>query len=155
MLGGVALAMQDIPIALIEGHGLKRRIIEQAGEAEIHFLLRDREPVLPAWHEGRLQLFRWGARRNHSRELPPTAWMRRETFAERLRVVPGAKEVTIPAIRALDNYTWYDVREGVRGAVLLEEQNQPVIYPLVEQSSPYYARMTHSRWMPCLVRQVI
>jgi hypothetical protein len=74
MLTGIALAVADFPLVLIEQHHLELRRHERGGDAELQFLFRDAERLLPVWHEGRLQLVRWGNRRGESRSLPSTGW---------------------------------------------------------------------------------
>ena len=56
MLSGIALAVADVPLALIEQEHLAPGRVERGGEAELQFLFRDAERLLPVWHEGRLQL---------------------------------------------------------------------------------------------------
>ena len=46
---------------------------DDAGQ-RLQFLFRHRPAVLPVWHEGRLQLVRWGNRRGESKTLPLTGW---------------------------------------------------------------------------------
>ena len=155
MFGGVALALSELSTELIEAHGLERRIHERGGEPEVQFLHRDRERLLPVWLEGRLQIVRWGNRRGQSVGLPTTAWTWQKTleaggWGDRV-VVP----VVVPATLGLDRGVWFRVREGVRGAVVRDEQGLPVVYVLVEAASHYYQVMTKSAWMPVLVGERI
>ena len=102
MLTGIALAVADVPLVLIEQERLEPRRVERGGEAELQFLFGDAERLLPVWHEGRLQMLRWGNRRGESRALPLTGWARLETFAGggggRWRPV----EVFLPATLGVD-----------------------------------------------------
>ena len=59
-------------------------------------------------------------------------------------------EVVIPAALALDSGIWSPVATGIRGLVVADEQAVRRVYPILEPSSPYYATMTKSAWMPCL-----
>src|SRR5262249_25956792 len=74
MFGGVALALSELPEALVERHGLRGRVHDRGGEPEVRFLYRKSERVLPVWLDGELQICRWGNRRGESRRLPCTAW---------------------------------------------------------------------------------
>ena len=155
MLSGIALAFVDVPLAMIEQHRRQPRRVERGGEAELQFLSRDAERLLPVWHEGRLQLVRWGNRRGESQALLLTGWARLETFEGggwgRWRPV----EVFIPATLGLDGRVWYYIRQGVRGLLVRDEAGLPRVYPLVEPASHYYRFMTRSDWMPCLVQERI
>jgi hypothetical protein len=63
--------------------------------------------------------------------------------------------MVIPAAMGLDRGVWYQVREGVRGVVVRDEQGRPAVYVLVEAASHYYHVMTRSEWMPVLVGERI
>jgi hypothetical protein len=155
MVGGVAVAVSGLPVDFLDRHDLRRRVHERGGEAEVQFLLRDREPVLPVWLDGRQRVLRWGNRRGQSRALPCTAWTQRGTVEAGRWAAHGAEEVVIPATLVLDNGVWYRVREGVRGVAVRDEGESPVVYPLVEPSSHYYQVMTRSEWMPVFIGQCI
>lgn len=153
MFSGVALALGEVPLELIDRHGLGRRVYERGGEREVRFLLEDRERLLPVWLDGRLQLARWGNRRGESRSLPPTAWTWLATLEG-----GGWKEwepVVIPATVGLDRGVWFRVREGVRGIAVRDERGVVTVYVVVEPSTHYYQVMTRSAWMPTLVGELI
>lgn len=63
MFAGVALALSELPVELIERHRLERRICDRGGEREVQFLFADAERVLPVWINGQLKVLRWGNRR--------------------------------------------------------------------------------------------
>jgi hypothetical protein len=155
MLTGIARAVANVPLVLIEQGHLEPRRYERGGEAELQFLFRDAERLLPVWHEGRLQLLRWGNRRGESRALPLTGWARLETFEGsgwgRWRPV----EVFIPATLGLDGRVWYGIRQRLRGLLVRDETGLLRVYPLVEPSSHSYKVMTRADWMPCPVQERI
>ncbi len=155
MLRGVALALSEVPLELLEGECLRRRICERGGELEVQFLLPDRERVLPVWLDGRLQIIRWGTRRGQSRWLPCTAWSRMETLEGGGWAAYEPIPVVIPTTLGLDRGVWFRVREGIRGVVVRDEYGRPVVYALVEPATHYYKIMTRSEWMPALVGEVI
>jgi len=155
LFAGVALALSDLPSELVEAHGLRRRVHDRGGEAEVRFLLRDGERVLPVWLGGRLQVVRWGNRRGQSRALPCTAWTRAETVAAGAWAAFGAEPVVVPATMGLDGGVWFSVREGVRAVAARDERGAAAVYPLVEPASHYYRVMTRSQWMPVLVGERI
>ncbi|MFQ3652182.1 MAG: hypothetical protein SNJ75_17835 [Gemmataceae bacterium] len=155
MFAGVALGISQIPVYLIHKHGLKRRAYQRGGEEEIQFLLNDRERVLPVWYEGRLQILRWGMPRLAHSALPTTAWTWRSTVEEGSWNALEPQLVSIPASMGVDRGVWFRIREGIRGLVVRDEQQHPVVYVLVEPATHYYKIMTRSEWMPCLVGETI
>jgi hypothetical protein len=155
MFSGVALAVSELPVELMEEHGLSRRVYERGGEQEVQFLLRDAERALPVWLDGRLQIVRWGNRRGQSKRLPCTAWTMVATLAKGGWGKSTVEPVIIPATLGLDNGVWFSVREGVKGVVVQDERAEPVVYVLVEPSTHYYEVMTRSEWMPSLVGELI
>ena len=155
MLSGVALTLSELPVELVERHGLRRRIHDRGGEPELRFLLADAERVLPVWFDGRLRLARWGNRRGQSRALPCTAWTWQATLEAGGWAALGAEPVVIPTTFCVDRGVWYHVREGVRGVAVRDEEGQPVVYVVCEPASHYFQIMTRSSWMPVLVNDRI
>jgi hypothetical protein len=146
MFGGVALAVSEVPLVLLEDPDLQRRIHERGGEREIRFLFRDHTPCLPVWHNGELKLVAWGNRRGQSRRLPCTGctW---------LSTVEAGEPVIVPASMGLENGVWYQIREGIRGLLIEDELGIPRVYLICEPASHYYRVMTRSDWMPVLVHE--
>src|SRR5262249_52749988 len=142
MCVGIALALSELPLDFLDRHGLWRRVHDRGGEREVQFLLRDREPVLPAWHEGRLVLARWGNRRGESRRLPCTGWTWRETVASGYWAAAGAAAVDVPATMGLEGGVWFRVRQGVRGLLVADERGREVVYLVCQPASHYYQVMT-------------
>ncbi len=155
MCVGIALAYGELPLDLIEGHGLKRRVHERGGEKEFRFLYREAHRVLPVWHEGRLHIARWGCRRGESRILPCTGWTWQAKVEAGFWSGLDAAEVEIPATLGLANGVWFRVRRGMRGALVHDEGGMPVVYMVCEPASHYYAIMTRCKWMPVLVGERI
>jgi hypothetical protein len=155
MFSGVALACSELPLELMERHGLGRRVHDRGGELEVRFLLGAGERVLPVWWEGQVHLVRWGNRRGQSRALPCTAWTWRATLEAGGWRELCPEPVVIPATLGLDRGVWYRVREGVHGVLVWDEEDRPAVYVLVEPSTHYYGVMTRSVWMPVLVNEVI
>jgi hypothetical protein len=155
MFSGVGLAWSEIPLELVEHHGLQRRIYERGGEREVQFLLCERERALPVWLDGQLQIVRWGNRRGESRALPYSAWTWLTTLESGGWGDRQAEPVVIPASMGLDRGVWFHIREGIRGVVVRDEQHRPVVYVLVEAATHYYQVMTRSSWMPALIGELI
>ncbi len=154
MPSGIALAYHLLPLELIARHRLEPRIFDR-GEKEVQFLFRHQPTVLPVWIDGRLQLVRWGNRRNENRTLPVTGWTWQATVAAGTWKKWQGEPVDIPATMALDNRVWYSVREGLRGILARDEGGVAAVYVVCEPASHYYEVMTRSKWMPVLIGQRI
>jgi hypothetical protein len=155
MCVGIALAWSDLPTELIGRHGLERRAYERGGEKEVRFLYRDREPRLPVWRDGRMQIVRWGNGRGQSRYLPRTGWTWLETINEGGWRGLDAVAVDIPATLGLDRGVWFHVRQGMRGLLVPDERGIAVVYMICEPASHYYQVMTRSPRMPVLIEDRI
>jgi hypothetical protein len=155
MCAGIAFAWSQLPSDLIARYHLERRVHERGGEREIQFLYRDRDRILPVWHEGQLLIVSWGNGRGQTRYLPRTGWTWQATLDDGgwsyLEVAP----VDIPATMGLENGIWYRVRQGMRGLLAFDERGRPAVYMLCEPASHYYQIMTRSRRMPVLINERI
>src|SRR5437870_14958 len=107
MFSGVALALSELPLELMQQHALARRLHDRGGELEVQFLYRDGERVLPAWIDGQLIITPWGKRRGESRLLPCTGWTWQSTVASGYWNELGATAAIIPATMGLDKGVWY------------------------------------------------
>ena len=102
---GFALAWSDLPLTLIQQHGLERRALDRGGEREIQFFYRDPEPLLPVCLHGTLHLVRWGNRQRESKRLPRTGW--REAFQEMAKRGDDALLADVPpTLSAWDEEEW-------------------------------------------------
>lgn len=151
----IALAWSELPLTLIERHGLERRTHARGGEREVRFLYTDREPCLPVWRDGRLQIVRWGNGRRQSRWLPRTGWTWQETLDAGGWSGWRPEPIDIPATLGLEKGVWFRVRQGMRGLAVADERGLPVAYMLCEPASHYYQVMTRSRRMPVLIDEKI
>jgi hypothetical protein len=153
MCAGIALAWSELPTEVIGRHWLRRRAHQRGGERELRFYYRDRDPRLPVWRDGRLQVVRWGNGRGQSRHLPRTGWTWLETVQQGgwrgLDPIP----VDIPAMLIVERGIWVAVTQGVRGLLVPDERGYAVVYMLCEPASHYYQVMTRSRRMPVLIEE--
>ncbi len=155
MCVGIALAWSELPTELIGRHGLERRAHDRGGEREVHFLFRDRQPRLPVWRDGRLQIVRWGNARGQSRFLPQTGWTWKSTIDEGAWRNTDAVFVDIPATLGLDRGVWFRIRQGIRGLLVPDEHGIAVCYMICEPATHYYRVMTRSSRMPALIEETI
>ena len=139
-MDGLALAWSDVPLELIERYNLQRLAHERGGERELRFLRRSRAPLLPVWHDGQLEIVRWGRRGGGltwQRTVEEGGWS-------------GAELVEIKASAGSDGGVWYRIRQGVRGLLVGGEA-----YLIVEPASYYYRVMTRQNRMPVLIGERI
>ncbi len=155
MFGGLALALSELPVELIERRGLAERIHDRGGEPEVRFLFGQRQRVLPAWLNGQLQIVSWGTRRGESRSLPCTGWTWLETVEAGGWAGDGVQPVVIPATLGFDGGVWFGIREGIRGVAATDEAGVTRVYVVCEPASHYYQVMTRSPRMPCLIGERI
>jgi hypothetical protein len=153
MCDGVALAWSELPLEWVERHGLAGRIHERGGEQEVRFLYRDRQPLLPVWHEGQLLLVRWG--KGRSPGLPRGGWTRQTTVEGGYWQEWQAQAVEIPASLGRTNGVWYQIKQGVRGLLVADESGELAAYMICEPASHYFQVMTRSKWMPVLLGERI
>jgi hypothetical protein len=143
MCTGIALALSELPLCLFD------RVHVRNGQREVRFLWRHSPRVLPVWHEGRLQIVRWGGHRHGS--LPATGWAWQATLESGGWAPWRPEPVDIPATYCLDGGVWYRVRQGVRGLLVQDEQGEPAAYVLCEPATRYYRVMTRSERMPVFI----
>ena len=152
---GIALALSELPTAVLDAQDLHRRVHDRGGEAEVRFLWRHRPCVLPVWHEGQLVIARWGCRRGESKVLPVTGWAWTATLEAGGFALWEPEPVEIPATFGLDRGIWYGIREGVRGVLVKDEAGVAVVYVLCQPATRYYEVMTRSDRMPVLIGETI
>ena len=155
MCAGIALAYSELPLDLIERHRLEPRVHDRGGEREVRFLYRDSHRYLPVWHEGQLQIVRWGCRRGDSKVLPCTGWTWQATVEEGRWSTWEAEPIEIPATMGLENGIWFRIRQGIRGLLVTDERRIMRAYMICEPASHYYQVMTRSKRMPVLIEERI
>ena len=133
----------------------RRLAHERGGEREPQFHLRAAVPLLPAWHEGRLRIIRWGERRGGFRHLPRRRVDETGDGGVGQLVGVRAEAVDVPAALALDGGVWFVVRQGLRGVLVPDERGGARVYVICEPASHYYAVMTRSSWMLVLIGERI
>jgi hypothetical protein len=155
MCTAIALTLSELPLELVEAHGLSDRVHERGGEKEVRFDWRAAPARLPVWWNGRLHVVRWGNRDRSERKLPTTGWTWRETVEAGRWSALAPEPVEIPATYALANGVWFRVKQGVRGLLVRDRRGSPVVFMVTEPSTRYYRVMTRAEWMPVLVDEVI
>ena len=153
---GVAIPWDDLPTHLLARPEVRRRRYRRgSARPEARFLSWEPDRVLPVLWQGQLRLLPWGARRGDKSGLPCTTLALRESV-ERGRWSAFVPELAmVPASFAFDAGVWFHVEHGVQALVACGQDERLAAYILVEPSSHYYRVMTRSRWMPCLVGQII
>lgn len=156
MCMGIAVLESEFSDELATTFDLSARLHDRGGDGrEVRFLYQHVPRLLPVWHEGRLILARWGNRRDQSRHLPLTGWTWKQTVESGSWGPFHAEPVKIPANLGLDKGVWYRIREGIRGLLVQDENDEPVVYMICEPATRYYRVMTRSDRMPMLIDEVI
>ncbi|HEY1190716.1 MAG TPA: hypothetical protein VGE74_24000 [Gemmata sp.] len=155
MCTAIALAYSELPLLLMDEHGLDARIHDRGGEKEIRFYWQARPPALPVWWDGALRIVKWGNRDRAERKLPPTGWTWRDTVEDGKWAALAPEPVFVPANFALMNGVWFKVKQGMQALLVHDRAGAPVVYMLCEPATRYYQVMTRSEWMPTLVGEVI
>ncbi|VTT98993.1 Uncharacterized protein OS=Singulisphaera acidiphila (strain ATCC BAA-1392 / DSM 18658 / VKM B-2454 / MOB10) GN=Sinac_0545 PE=4 SV=1 [Gemmataceae bacterium] len=155
MCSAIALATSELPLSLLEQHGLEDRVHDRGGEKEVRFYWQARPALLPVWWDGRLQVVKWGNRDRAERTLPPTGWTWRETVEDGKWSAMSPEPVLVPATFGYANGVWYKVKQGLQGVLVRDRTGQPVVFLVTEPATRYYRVMTRAEWMPALVGEVI
>jgi hypothetical protein len=155
MCTAVSLALSELPVELVEGHGLSARTHDRGGEKEVRFYWKAVPALLPVWWDGRLQIVRWGNRDRAERKLPPTGWTWKATVEAGRWAALEPEPVEIPATYGLMNGVWFRVEQGVRGLLVRTRAGEPVVFMVCEPATRYYRVMTRGEWMPALIDEVI
>ena len=155
MCVAVALAVSELPVALLSAADLADRVHDRGGETEVRFYFRARPGVLPVWWDGRLHVVRWGNRDRAERGLPLTGWTWRETGAGGRWAALAPEPVDVPATYGYAGGVWYRVTQGIRGLLVRTRAGDPVVYLICQPATRYYRVMTRAEWMPVLIGEVI
>jgi len=151
MCTGIALALSDVPMKLLEQYKLESRIFARGGESEVRFFFGDAQRYIPIIHEGQFQIVLWGSHRRESRFLPIGGWTTQTTLKNNgcggAEIIP----IEIPAAMGFEKGIWFRIRQGIHGILVKNERNQDVAYMLCEKSSHYFQVMTRSSRMPLLI----
>ena len=87
--------------------------------------------------------------------MPLTGWTWRESLDNGLWAGYQVEPAEIPASMGLENGVWFRIRQGIRGLLVHDEEDIPVVFMLCEQASHYYQTMTRSARMPVLIGERI
>lgn len=148
----VAILTSELPTILHDG--LQRRVHTRGGAEEFRFHFRDHEPLLPVWFDGQLRLIRWGSRDRRS-PLPCTGWAWKLSVEEGKWGAFQPVPVDIPANYICEKGIWTQLKQGMRGIVVRDANDSPVVYVLCDVPTRYYRVMTRSERMPVFIGEVI
>lgn len=156
MCAGIAVNWREFTEEFIARHNLQSRVVSRNGDGqEVRFLYRDPMAQLPVWVGKELTIAAWGNRDNNASRLPRTGWCRQESLESGEWRHHHPEEVTIPACLGLEKGVWFQIKEGIRGILVKDEQSRPRVYMLTEPSSHYYEVMTRHDRMPVLIGERI
>lgn len=154
MCTGIALPLDEFPLAVLDRHRLRERVYERAGVPEIQFHWWHQPAVLPVRLDGRVAILPWGSKDRRG-PLPYGGWVSAAHVEAGHLAAARPQPVVIPAALGQHKGTWFLISEGVRG-VVIGSRSGPVVYMLTRRATNYYRNMTEqSPTMPVLVDQVI
>jgi hypothetical protein len=151
----VAIALPTSEVSLAVAEGLADRVHLRGGEHELRFYWRAVPALLPVWWEGRLRVVRWGNRDRAERKLPPTGWTWKETVESGRWSALESELVDIPAAYGYMGGVWFRVKQGMKGLLVRDRGDNPIVYMICEPATRYYRVMTRAEWMPVLIDEVI
>src|SRR5262245_27097929 len=122
MCVGIALAVSEVPLPLLNQPRAQARLHSRGGEAELRFFFREPERLLPVVAGGEVRLVRWGSRRSESKVLPPTGWTWLASVEGGQWGQTRAEPVVIAATMGFEKGIWFRVREGIRGLLVRDEK---------------------------------
>lgn len=156
MCQGISLARCEIPESLIERYRLDERVIRRGEESddEYRFLLAERTPLLPVWHENQFVILPWG-NRDRRAGVPVSGWCPQESLEAGAWAHWQPREVFIPATFGFDRGVWYQIREGLKGVLLADRDRQLRVYVLTQAATHYYEVMTRNNREPVMVGETI
>jgi hypothetical protein len=152
MPNAIAILTSELPALYHEG--LERRLYKRGGAEVFRFYFRDREPLLPVWFEGQLQLLRWGSK-NRKGVLPCTGWAALLSLEEGKWSQWRPEPVDIPANYIFEGGVWTQLKQGMRGIVVRDATDTPIVYVLCEPPTRYWRVMTRSDRKPLFINEVI
>ncbi|QDT19686.1 hypothetical protein HG66A1_14540 [Gimesia chilikensis] len=143
MCTAITLAWREIPRKLIRRFQLEERVIQRSETAdkEILFLQRHRQPLLPVFYQGELQILPWGNRQRNS-SAPLAWWCDVATLQSGAWAQYHPEPVEILANFGLERGVWFLIREGLQGVLIHDQREQPSVYLLLQPASHYYQVMT-------------
>ncbi len=108
---------------------------------------------LKVFHNGWVKVVKWGNK--HSSRLPRTGYCKRESFEDGRWKYLNPSEVKILASTACTKGVWYQVREAIKGVILLDDDGQEFCYLMTEPATHYFKTMTGAERMPVLINQIL
>lgn len=158
MCKGISILKARLKQELFDQYELAHRITTrgEATQQELHFMYPGAPPIeLPVIQDGQLVIMEWGNRNNKESKLPKTGWCRLESLEAGKWRWLAPEKVLIPADFGLEKSVWFQIKEGMEGVVVQDEQQRPHVYMLTTEASVYYQNMTRHNRMPVLVGQEI
>lgn len=120
---------------------------------EIRMKFKSNTPLLPVLHQGENKLIPWG-NRLHAK-LPKTGYCKKESLdAGKWRWL-SPEPVTILAAFGWSKGVWFQVRQGIQGILVRDEDGEAYCYMITQPATHYFNIMTGSERMPLLIGQVL
>jgi hypothetical protein len=138
----------------IAHYELESRIVSRGSPCkELHFMRKERRPVIPVYHGGQLIVCEWGSWSRS--KLPRSGLCSVESLEAGQWRWCEPQRVEIPADFGFEKGIWYQITQGVQGMLVHDERGKPHVYLLTKQATHYYEIMTRCSRMPVLIDQEI
>lgn len=151
-MNGISLPLSHLPTELVERHDLTQHLRQRGLEAEpeVWFLRQQRNPMLPIWYQGEMDLLPWGIvkDRKHFWEC------RQESLEEGRWNAYSPQLVEIPAVFMQVGRVWTDAGEGIRG-VVAGHGGQRAVFILTCPPTHYFEVMSGLDREPVMVGEQI
>lgn len=147
MCQAIRYNQHEFPEEMLKQHQL--RCIDN----EVRVYYAHKKALLPVLLNGENQLIKWGNKENF--KIPKTGFCKKESLEAGkwrwLHPIP----VTIPASAGLMNGIWFQIREGIQGIIIKNEQGGEHCYIVTQPATHYFKTMTGAERMPVLINQIV
>jgi len=120
-------------------------------EVRVYFAKKD--PLLPIHYRGNNRLVSWGNKLNN--KVPRSGYCKLESLESGKWQWFNPEPVTILASVGLTNGVWFQIRQGIKGVLIKDNQGVYHVYILMTPSTHYFKIMTGADRMPVLINQIL
>lgn len=144
----IRFSCMDFPDSVLEP------LAAQRSNGEILMHVNKAGAQLPVELHGDYKLVHWGSKSPESR-LPRTGFCKKESLDTGKWQWLRPEPVRVVAVAGWSNGVWYQVRLGMQGVLIYDENEEPHCYIVTQPATHYFKIMTGAERMPLLVRQVL
>lgn len=143
----VAVNESEVPTSLLSGHSRDCRVFTRNDRRKVRFYWRAKPALLLVRWRGELRVLRWGTDDPLERVLPPCGWVWGPSIGAGAWAAMEAEPVDILATAGMMNRVWFAIQEGVRGLVVHDRNEEPVVFMVCGPATDEYRAKTKCAWM--------